>query len=102
MKAVSTPSELLAYGRITEVNVVIDINGNPVMITILFEREHRTMQQMSVYSLSRFLGFMKNIDVCHSNDLIGKVFILHLSNEINPTIVSIESMFGNDAVLCAE
>ena len=76
----SPPSELLAYGRITEVNVVIDIVGNPVMITILFEREHRTMQQMAVYSLELFLRFMKKIDVCHSNELVGKVFILHLSD----------------------
>ena len=85
-------------GRITDVDVEIDTHGNILPITLRFDREDGGNQAATFEYDSNFRAFMKACDAETTQDLIGTMCRIDLTDEINPVISNVYNIFGRDRI----
>ena len=86
-------------GRISDVDVVIEINGKIIVITLTFEREDGWHQTANFEYDSHFKNFMGSCAAVTTENLKNVVCKLFLSSDINPVIMKIRTVFGQPAEL---
>ena len=86
-------------GRISDVDTVIEINGKIIVITLTFEREDGWLQAASFEYDSSFKNFMGSCAAVTTENLRNVVCKLFISNDINPVITKIRTVFGQPAEL---
>ena len=84
-------------GRISDVDVVIEINGKIVVITLTFEREDGWLQAANFKYDSHFKNFMGSCAAVTTENLKNVVCKLFLSNDITMVITKIRTVFGQPA-----
>ena len=84
-------------GRISDVDVVIEINGKIVVITLTFERDDGWFQAANFEYDSHFKDFMKSCAAVTTENLKNVVCKMFLSNNFNPVITKIRTVFGQPA-----
>ena len=84
-------------GRISDVDTVIEINGKIIVITLTFEREDGWLQAANFEYDSCFKNFMGSCAAVTTENLKNVVCKLFLSNDINPVITKIRTVFGQPA-----
>lgn len=79
-------------------DVEIDTHGNILPITLRFQREDRGNQAATFEYDSNFRAFMKACDAETTEDLIGTMCILNLTNDVNPVISDVHNLFGKETI----
>ena len=84
-------------GRISDVDVVIEINGKIIVITLTFEREDGWLQAANFEYDSHFKNFMGSCAAVTTENLKNVVCKMFLSNDITMVITKIRTVFGQPA-----
>ena len=80
-------------GRISDVNAIMSVNGNVCTIALTFEREDGSSQMAKFVYDEHFRDFMLSCNALSTEDLYDTVCKLFLSNDINPVITKIRTVF---------
>ena len=88
----------VVIGRITDVDVEVDREGNILPITLRFDREDGGNQAATFKYDSNFKAFMKACDAETTENLIGTICRIDLTDELNPVILNVYNIFGKKRI----